>query len=336
MVAHNGEINTLRGNVNLMRAREGLMSSGVYGSELRKLYPVVEEGLSDSGSLDCVLEFLVKAGGRSLPEAAITMVPEAWQKDQRMNVEKKAFYNWAAMAMEPWDGPALLTFSDGRYVGAVLDRNGLRPARYYQSTDGVLYMSSEVGVTDLTPEQVQHKGRLKPGRMLLVDMEKKVFVRDEELKLQLARQRPVRKWLRQQVIHLEQLHKDYHMNQGFCSYEGLISHEMQSLGIDAEDQLQADRRLSLFHYTHGHFRHDHLAHGARQEGGTRLHGQRRRPRLSVRVPAPALQLLPATLRSGHSSTLIWASLIPFFTLIHNDSFLRYPILRSTHSVSKPS
>uniref|UniRef100_A0A914W184 glutamate synthase (ferredoxin) n=1 Tax=Plectus sambesii TaxID=2011161 RepID=A0A914W184_9BILA len=157
MLAHNGEINTLRGNVNLMRAREGVMESTKYGADLQKLYPVVEDGQSDSGCFDNVLEFLVRAGGRSLPEAAMTMVPEAWEKDQHMNVEKKAFYNWSAMAMEPWDGPALLTFTDGRYVGAILDRNGLRPARYYLTDDDHLYMSSEVGVADIPVESVVHK-----------------------------------------------------------------------------------------------------------------------------------------------------------------------------------
>ncbi|PIO70055.1 class II glutamine amidotransferase [Teladorsagia circumcincta] len=148
MVAHNGEINTLRGNINLMRAREGVMSSTLYEDDLVKLYPVVEEGLTDSGCFDNVCEFLVKAGQRSLPEAAMTMVPEAWEKDEEMDHEKRAFYRWAAMAMEPWDGPALLAFCDGRYVGAILDRNGLRPARYYLTADDHLYLSSEVGVND--------------------------------------------------------------------------------------------------------------------------------------------------------------------------------------------
>uniref|UniRef100_A0A915JE14 glutamate synthase (ferredoxin) n=1 Tax=Romanomermis culicivorax TaxID=13658 RepID=A0A915JE14_ROMCU len=137
-----------------MHSREGVMASKIYGEDLEKMYPVIEENLSDSGCLDCVMEFLVMAGSRSLPEAAMTMVPEAWEKDQRMNVDKKAWYNWSAMAMEPWDGPALLVFSDGRYVGAILDRNGLRPARYYISDDNVMYMASEVGVCDLEPEKI--------------------------------------------------------------------------------------------------------------------------------------------------------------------------------------
>ncbi|KOC65897.1 Putative glutamate synthase [NADPH], partial [Habropoda laboriosa] len=122
LLAHNGEINTLRGNVNLMKAREGVMSSELYGEQLKQLYPVVEPNLSDSGAVDCVLEFLVMVGQRSLPEAVMTMVPEAWQNDLTMATEKRDFYHWAACAMEPWDGPALLTFTDGRYVGAILDR----------------------------------------------------------------------------------------------------------------------------------------------------------------------------------------------------------------------
>ncbi|CAJ0582946.1 unnamed protein product, partial [Mesorhabditis spiculigera] len=157
MVAHNGEINTLRGNINLMHAREGVMKSKTYGENLEKLFPVVEDGLTDSGCFDNVLEFLVKAGNRSLPEAAMMMVPEAWEKDEFMPHDKKHFYRWASMFMEPWDGPALLAFSDGRYIGAILDRNGLRPARYYLTADGHLYLSSEVGVNDHEADSVIKK-----------------------------------------------------------------------------------------------------------------------------------------------------------------------------------
>ncbi|CAJ0935345.1 unnamed protein product, partial [Mesorhabditis belari] len=157
MVAHNGEINTLRGNINLMHAREGIMKSKAYGDNLEKLFPIVEVGLTDSGCFDNVLEFLVKAGQRSLPEAAMMMVPEAWEKDEEMSLEKKQYYRWAAMSMEPWDGPALLAFSDGRYIGAILDRNGLRPARYYLTDDDHLYLSSEVGVNDHLVESVVKK-----------------------------------------------------------------------------------------------------------------------------------------------------------------------------------
>nr|CDJ87178.1 Glutamine amidotransferase domain containing protein [Haemonchus contortus] len=168
MVAHNGEINTLRGNINLMRAREGVMSSTLYEDDLVKLYPVVEEGLTDSGCFDNVCEFLVRAGQRSLPEAAMTMVPEAWEKDEEMDHDKRAFYRWAAMAMEPWDGPALLAFSDGRYVGAILDRNGLRPARYYLTADDHLYLSSEVGVNDHDETAIVKKVRYQKVSMTIL------------------------------------------------------------------------------------------------------------------------------------------------------------------------
>uniref|UniRef100_A0A915PCC0 glutamate synthase (ferredoxin) n=1 Tax=Meloidogyne floridensis TaxID=298350 RepID=A0A915PCC0_9BILA len=154
MLAHNGEINTLRGNINFMKAREGIMSSREYGESIHKLYPVVENEMTDSGSFDNVLEFLVHAGNRSLPEAAMTMVPEAWEKDEDMNHEKRIFYRWAAMQMEPWDGPALLAFSDGHYIGAILDRNGLRPARYCVTADDHIYLASEVGIIDLPAECV--------------------------------------------------------------------------------------------------------------------------------------------------------------------------------------
>lgn len=253
VVSHNGEINTLRGNINWMRAREGVMQSKYYGEDLPKMYPVIEENLSDSGCVDCIMEFLVMAGNRSLPEAAMTMIPEAWEKDQRMNVDKKAWYNWSAMAMEPWDGPALLVFSDGRYVGAILDRNGLRPARFYISKDNVMYMASEVGVCDLEPENIEQKGRLRPGRMLLVDTVKQVFVRDEELKLEIAVARPVRKWLRSQVIQLEQLHKDYQVKYGVLTYENLIQRELAAAIEGVDENIHSDRRLCLYTYTYDTF-----------------------------------------------------------------------------------
>ncbi|GIY04138.1 glutamate synthase, partial [Caerostris extrusa] len=157
MLAHNGEINTLRGNINLMRAREGVMESGLFKDELHKLYPVVEPNLSDSGCADNVLEFLVMAGQRSLPEAIMTMVPEAWQNDPLMHPDKKAFYRWSGCVMEPWDGPALLTFTDGNLIGAILDRNGLRPSRYYLTKDNHIVMASEVGVLDLDAQNIAQK-----------------------------------------------------------------------------------------------------------------------------------------------------------------------------------
>lgn len=144
ILAHNGEINTLRGNVNFMKAREGVMRNEEFGDKLKSLYPVVEPNLSDSGSADCVLEFLVHAGKRQLPEAVMTMVPEAWQNDPTMSEEKRNYYHWASCTMEPWDGPALISFTDGRYIGAILDRNGLRPSRFYITKDNIMVMASEV------------------------------------------------------------------------------------------------------------------------------------------------------------------------------------------------
>lgn len=251
MMAHNGEINTLRGNVNLMKAREGVMKSKEFGSDLSKLYPVVEPNLSDSGAVDCCLEFLVMAGGRSLPEAIMTMVPEAWQNDALMHPEKKDFYRWSACAMEPWDGPALMTFTDGRYIGAILDRNGLRPSRYYVTKDRVLVMASEVGVYDTEPENILQKGRLKPGRMLLVDTQEKILSKDEELKLQIARSRPHSTWIKEQIT-LEDL---YAAHEGSLAYEPAVANgHVNGLNGDGENAavmrtFGGDRRLLMNGYT---------------------------------------------------------------------------------------
>ncbi|XP_071536685.1 uncharacterized protein [Panulirus ornatus] len=251
LLAHNGEINTLRGNVNLMKAREGVMKSAQFGDDLSKLYPVVEPNLSDSGAVDCCLEFLVMAGGRSLPEAIMTMVPEAWQNDTLMNSEKRDFYRWAACAMEPWDGPALMTFTDGRYIGAILDRNGLRPSRYYVTKDRVLVMASEVGVYDTEPKNILQKGRLKPGRMLLVDTLEKIVTRDEELKLQIARSRPHSHWIEEQFT-LQDL---YDAHKGELSSEPSIVNGHVNGTVNGEDTgamirtFGGDRRLSMFGYT---------------------------------------------------------------------------------------
>ncbi|XP_025097686.1 putative glutamate synthase [NADPH] isoform X1 [Pomacea canaliculata] len=241
-LAHNGEINTLRGNHNLMKAREGVMQSSVYGEHLSDLYPVVEEGMSDSGCVDNVLEFLCMAGGRELPEAMLTMVPEAWQNDKNMTEEKKAFYRWSAFAMEPWDGPALLTFTDGRYIGAILDRNGLRPSRYYVTRDNFMYMSSEVGVTDRKPEEIIQKGRLKPGRMLLVDTKEKVFIKDDILKARIATLRPVGKWL-QETITMKELRANHRPNA--VQRIAIALSETASIG----GYIEKDPRMSLYNYT---------------------------------------------------------------------------------------
>ncbi|CAN6609573.1 glutamate synthase [NADH] [Trichomonascus vanleenenianus] len=204
MAAHNGEINTLRGNKNWMHAREGVMSSQKFGDELELLYPIIEEGGSDSAAFDNVLELLVINGALSLPEAVMLMIPEAWQNHAEMNPEKRAFYEWAACLMEPWDGPALFTFSDGRYCGANLDRNGLRPCRYYVTSDDIMICASEVGVMTIDPESVVQKGRLKPGRMLLVDTKEGRIVDDKELKKQVGARFDYKSWIHANVISLEE------------------------------------------------------------------------------------------------------------------------------------
>jgi glutamate synthase (NADPH/NADH) large chain len=203
-MSHNGEINTLRGNSNWMRAREGVVESDLFGEEVKKLFPVVEPDCSDSGTFDNVLEFLLMTG-RSLQEAVMMMVPEAWQNHDQMSEEKRAFYEYHSALMEPWDGPASIVFTDGQYIGAVLDRNGLRPSRYYVTHDDIVIMASEVGVVPVEPEKVKYKGRLQPGRMFLVDFEQGRLIPDEELKSEFSKKRPYGQWLRDQRIHLNDL-----------------------------------------------------------------------------------------------------------------------------------
>nr|XP_014291761.1 glutamate synthase [NADH], amyloplastic isoform X1 [Halyomorpha halys] len=253
-LAHNGEINTLRGNVNFMKAREGVMKSP-YIDNLKELYPIVEPNLSDSGSLDCVLEFLVNAGGRTLPEAVMTMVPEAWQNDATMPKDKRDFYQWAACVMEPWDGPALLTFTDGRYIGAILDRNGLRPSRFWLTKDNILVMASEVGVYDTDPANIKLKSRLKPGRMLLVDTKEKKMIQDVEVKKKIANCRDHSQWLKEQMItmsDLRQAAKDIKVtpDEGFLPNGCITTNCFSEISDqDISNIWGGDRRLSLFSYT---------------------------------------------------------------------------------------
>ena len=203
-LAHNGEINTLRGNVNRMRAREADLASPLFGGDTEKIKPVIVEGGSDSAMLDNALELLV-LGGRSLPHAMMMMVPEAWGAKYTMSQDKRAFYDYHSGIMEPWDGPSALAFSDGRYIGATLDRNGLRPARYTVTTDGLVVMASETGVIDLAPERLRFRGRLQPGRMLLIDLVQGRLVPDREIKAKISRQQPYRHWVRENRIELRGL-----------------------------------------------------------------------------------------------------------------------------------
>jgi len=206
-MSHNGEINTLRGNRNWMRAREGSAQSELFGDRLQKIFPVIEPQMSDSGTFDNVLEFLLM-GGRTLQEAMMMMVPEAWQKHETMPEDKRAFYEYFSCLMEPWDGPASIVFTDGHYIGATLDRNGLRPSRYYLTSDDRVIMASEVGVLPVDPSLVIEKGRLQPGRMFLVDFEQGRLIPDEELKGEFAKRMPYGNWLREERIRISELHPE--------------------------------------------------------------------------------------------------------------------------------
>ena len=203
-MCHNGEINTLRGNINLMKARQGVVKSALFGDKLPGIFPIVEPNCADSGTFDNVLEFLLMSG-RSLQEAIMLMIPAAWQGDLNMPQAERDFYEYNSALMEPWDGPASIVFTDGKYVGAVLDRNGLRPSRYYITHDDKVIMASEVGVLPIPPEQILHKGRLQPGRMFLIDFEQGRMIPDEEIKSDFAKRRPYGAWLAAQKLTLADL-----------------------------------------------------------------------------------------------------------------------------------
>src|SRR5437870_450404 len=203
-ISHNGEINTLRGNINWMKAREALFESGLFGEDIHDLLPVIVEGGSDSAMIDNALEMLVMCG-RSLPQAMMMLIPEAWDGHETMSDEKKAFYEYHSCLMEPWDGPASMVFSDGVVIGATLDRNGLRPSRYYVTKDGLVVMASEVGVLDIPAENILLKGRLQPGKMFLIDTREGRIIDDAELKHKISTEKPYRQWLNENVVRLADL-----------------------------------------------------------------------------------------------------------------------------------
>ena len=205
VIAHNGEINTLRGNINWMRAREGLLSSPLFAEgDLQQLLPVIREGGSDTATFDNVLEFLIMSG-RSLPHAMLMMIPEPWQNHESMDPSRRAFYEYHSSLMEPWDGPAAMAFSDGTMIGAVLDRNGLRPSRYYVTKDDLVIMASEVGVLDIPAENIRCKERLHPGKVFLVDTSLGRIVDDQEIKSALAAAQPYQRWLAEHLIDIRDL-----------------------------------------------------------------------------------------------------------------------------------
>jgi len=230
-IAHNGEINTLRGNVNWMYARQSVLKSELFGDDLKKLLPIIAPAGSDSANLDNALELLFQAG-RSLPHVMAMLIPEAWAGNPHMKAEKRAFYEYHASLMEPWDGPAAIAFTDGRVIGATLDRNGLRPGRYVVTKDELVVMASEAGVLDVEPQNVKIKGRLQPGKMFLVDTVEGRIVSDKEIKQRLAKRQPYGKWLKENQITLDQLPEPPRVH---ASDHGTIRCRQRAFGYTGED-----------------------------------------------------------------------------------------------------
>ena len=201
-IVHNGEINTLRGNINWMKAREQQFVSEAFGDDLTKLLPIIDTNGSDSSMLDNAFELFVLAG-RTPAHTAMMLIPEPWTENPHITEEKKAFYAYHSSLMEPWDGPTAISFTNGKQIGAILDRNGLRPARYYVTKDDYIMFSSEVGVVDIEEENILYKERLSPGRMLLVDLEQGRIISDEEIKSEMAKAQPYQQWLEENMYKLQ-------------------------------------------------------------------------------------------------------------------------------------
>ena len=230
-IAHNGEINTLRGNVNWMKARQMLIQSDLFGADIQKIIPVINTDGSDSAQFDNCVELLTLAG-RELPHAMMMMIPEPWENHESMGAEKRAFYEFHSCLMEPWDGPASMAFTDGKFIGACLDRNGLRPSRYYVTKDDLVIMASEAGVLPIAPERIAVKGRLQPGRMFLVDIEQGRIVADEELKSKYAKNAPYQKWLDEHHVLLKDLPEPPHYH---LPDHDTVLQRQQAFGYTFED-----------------------------------------------------------------------------------------------------
>src|SRR6267143_1745041 len=230
-IAHNGEINTLKGNVNWMHARQAILRSPLFSDDLKKLFPIIAPGGSDSANFDNAVELLFQAG-RTMPHAMAMLIPEAWASNQHMNPDKKAFYEYHASLMEPWDGPAAIAFTDGRVIGATLDRNGLRPARYLVTHDGLAIMASETGVLPVKPEDVKMKGRLQPGKMFLVDTVEGRIISDKEIKKRLSARQPYGEWLKENQITLDQLPEPVRVH---ASDHATILSRQRAFGYTDED-----------------------------------------------------------------------------------------------------
>ena len=228
-MCHNGEINTFKGNFSRMQTREELLESPFFGSDIKEIIPIILPGKSDSASMDMVVELLL-ATGRSLPEVMMMLVPEAWEKHLSMDENKKAFYKYNSCIMEPWDGPASIPFTDGKFIGAVLDRNGLRPSRYSVTKDGYVVMSSETGVLDVAPKNIERHGRLEPGKMFLVDMDEGRIIEDEEIKTEISKKYPYQKWLNENLLTLKNI-----------PYTG---------NVTPSENESFETRMRMFGYTH--------------------------------------------------------------------------------------
>ncbi len=277
MIAHNGEINTLRGNVNWMRARESQLASELFGDDLQKVLPIVRPGGSDSATFDNVLELLVLAG-RSLPHAVMMMIPEAYDGREDLPEHLRGFYAFHSCLMEPWDGPAAVAFTDGRVIGATLDRNGLRPGRWLETKDGWVVLGSETGVMDEPADNILRKGRLQPGKLFLVDLEAGAIVADEDVKRDVSTQAPYGEWFEDGIVHLGDLPEREPVLRPAAAGPRAPA-RLRLLAGGPAGAARADRRQG--------------------RGADRLDGQRPGARGPQRPPAAAVQLLQAALRAGH-------------------------------------
>ena len=268
LTSHNGEINTIRGNRNWMRAREARLATDLFGTDadgrgIERLLPVLDDAASDSASFDACLELLY-LGGRSLPHAVLMMIPEPWENNAQMDAARRNFYRFHATLMEPWDGPALIAFTDGTMIGAALDRNGLRPGRYWVTTDGLVVLASEVGVLDIDPAAVVRKGRLQPGRIFLADTASGRIIEDEEVKASLAAGQPYEDWLHAGLLHLDDLPDREHARPDSGTQAG--SRTQTGSRTKAGSRAQAGSTARRQHRT---ARQPAAAHAA---AGIRLHG----------------------------------------------------------------
>jgi len=241
MIAHNGEINTVRGNINWIKARAGKMESMLLGEDLKKLWPLIDETQSDSASFDNCLELLV-AGGYSLPHAMMMLVPEAWSDNPLMNDDRKAFYEYHATKMEPWDGPAAVAFTDGQMIGATLDRNGLRPARYLMTDEGVVMMASEMGVLKFPEEKIVKKWRLEPGKMLLIDLQEGRLIDDDEVKTLLSTAKPYKKKIKDSRFCLSDLTvktEDFPLNESILDTQQAFGYSQEDINFIIKPMIDA-------------------------------------------------------------------------------------------------